>query len=178
MSALKLKDGDELLCAGLATVGVEIVIATSGGRLLRFHVDELPIASRTTLGDQALRLHKQEQLVGFVTLHPNDNLILVSQSGYGKRIPVSVLRPAHPGDIGTHALQLTTKTDALVAIAPALAQAEVSLLTDANRAAHLEIETIPLWGKEGPGDRVLKANRGEKIIAVTVTPSASNLEDS
>jgi len=178
LSALKLKAGDELLSAGLATAAAEIVIGTSGGRLLRFHVDELPIASRTTVGDQALRLHKQEQLVGFVALHPNENLLLVTHHGYGKRIPVSVLRPAHPGDIGTHAIQLTTKTDALVAITQALAQAEVSLLTDANRAIHLVTETIPLWGKEGPGDRLLKVNRGEKIIAVTVIPSASNLEHS
>jgi len=178
LSALKLKAGDELLFADLATAAVEIVIATSGGRLLRFQVDELPLGSRATLGDQALRLHKQERLVGGAILSPDSNLLLISALGYGKRIPVTILRPAHLGDIGTHAVQLTTKTDTLVAISHALANAEVSLLTDTNRAARLATETIPIWGKEGPGDRLLKVSRGEKIITATVIPTASNLEDS
>lgn len=177
ISAIKLKAGDQLQFVALATTVKEIVIATSTGRLLRFPGEELPITGRATLGDQAIRLQKQETLVGLATLSPDGHLLLVSQQGYGKRIPLSVLRLAHRGDIGTHAVQLITKTDAVVAITEALAASEVSLLTDANRAVHLVVDRIPLWGKDGPGDRLLKVQRGEKIIALTLTPSASNLED-
>jgi len=177
ISAIKLKAGDQLQFVALATTVKEIVIATSTGRLLRFPGEELPITGRATLGDQAIRLQKQETLVGLATLSPDGHLLLVSQQGYGKRIPLSVLRLAHRGDIGTHAVQLITKTDAVVAITEALANSEVSLLTDANRAVHLVVDQIPLWGKDGPGDRLLKVQRGEKIIALTLTPSASNLED-
>jgi len=61
-----------------------------------------------------LRLRKQEQLVGCVTLGKlDDNLLLVSQLGYAKRMPVSKLRRANRGDIGTQALYFTTKSDAL-----------------------------------------------------------------
>lgn len=176
--ALKLKAGDQLLCARLVEATAEIVIATSSGRLLRFQLNELPVMSRATLGEQALRLHKQEHLVGFVTLQAEDNLLLVSQQGYGKRIPLNALRLGHRGDIGTHALQLSTKTDALAAIAPAPPTAEATLFTDANRAADLAVDTIPLWGKDGPGSRLLKVNRGETVIGVTITTAGSNLENS
>lgn len=177
--ALKLKAGDQLLCASLVeTTAAEIVIATSAGRLLRFQLDELPVMSRASLGEQALRLHKQEHLVGFATLQAEDNLLLVSQQGYGKQIPLNVLRLGHRGDIGTHALQLSTKTDALAAIAPAPPTAEVTLFTDANRAADLAVDTIPLWGKDGPGSRLLKVDRGETVIGVTTITAGSNLENS
>ncbi|HEY9844740.1 MAG TPA: DNA gyrase subunit A, partial [Candidatus Caenarcaniphilales bacterium] len=165
LSLLKLRPGDQLLYAGLAEPQGEIVIATSVGRLLRFQVDKLPLLSRIALGDQALRLHKQELIVGLATLKDEEQLLLVSRQGYVKRMPVHVLRFAHLGEIGTQAIQFVTKSDALAAITPAPATAEVAFLSDANHATYLAIEAIPLWGKEGPGTHLLKVNKGEMIIA-------------
>jgi DNA gyrase subunit A len=173
LTALKLKQDDQLLRASLTEPDKEVVVATSGGRLLRFQADEVPVMGRTALGHQALRMRKQEHLVGLVTLPADEHLLLVSQQGYVKQLPLNSLRLAHRGDIGTPALQFANKIDTLVAILPALPEADLVLSTDTNRLARFAINSIPIWGKDGSGTRLLEVNRGEKVVAATAIQSPS-----
>lgn len=168
LSVCKLKDGDYLAWMGLVDSNSEVAIATSTGRLLRFASDEIPLMGRTTLGQQALRLHKQERLVGAIVLQTYDNLLLVSERGYGKRMPLNAVRLGRLGDLGTTAIQFVAKPDHLAAIAPAPSNAEVMLFTDKNRMAHLSLAQIPIWGKDGSGKLLLNLEVGEKLSSASV----------
>jgi DNA gyrase subunit A len=137
---------------------------------LRFEVndEQLPLMGRTAQGNQALRLRGREQVVGCVTLSTDDNLLLVTEQGYGKRLPVSALRRVNRGDLGTQALQFKTSTDSLVGMVPASRESEVMLVTSGERVVRLRLEAVKLWGKDGTGDRVAKLQQEEKIIAVAI----------
>jgi DNA gyrase subunit A len=88
LSVMKLKDQDVLSYVAWAKEGQQVAIATTGGRVLRFIIDDqLPIMGRNTAGNPALRLRYDEKLVGCVILNEEDNLLLISQQGYGKRLP-------------------------------------------------------------------------------------------
>ncbi|HEY9876333.1 MAG TPA: DNA topoisomerase (ATP-hydrolyzing) [Candidatus Obscuribacterales bacterium] len=168
LTLIKLKDNDELAYASLTKERQEVVLATSGGRLLRFLVNDqqLPVMGRTAQGLQALRLGRAEHLVGAASLDRGDNILLVSQLGYAKRLPVTALRLANRGDIGTQALQFTTKTDSLAGMVPLAAEAEVVLLTSTQRLVRLSVDAVALWGKDGIGDRISQLKPDEKIINV------------
>ncbi|MBD2042745.1 DNA gyrase/topoisomerase IV subunit A [Microcoleus sp. FACHB-672] len=170
LTVMKLKDDDLLVYAHLAAADEEVVLATSGGRLLRFEVNEeqLPVMGRTAQGYQALRLRKQEELVGCATMGTNKDLLLVSELGFAKRLPIHLLRPANRGEIGTQALQFTTKSDSLAGIVPAAKDASVMLHTSADRLVKLPIGEVAIWGKDGAGDRVPLLNSGEKVISLTL----------
>ncbi len=92
--------------------------------------------------------------------------MLISQLGYGKRLPVSSLRMANCGDIGTQALQFTSKTDNLAAMVLAKPEAKATLLTTQERAISLAVDSIPFWGKDGAGDRLVSLKSGEKIVKI------------
>jgi DNA gyrase subunit A len=177
LTVMKFKDDDQLLFTHFTQTGQDVVLATIGGRLLRFQVDDeqLPVMGRTAVGLQALRLRKQEQLVGCVTLGKlDDNLLLVSQLGYVKRMPVSKLRRANRGDIGTQALYFTSKSDALTAMVLAPAAGEVALVTNTQRVVRLPVDSVTLLGKDGTGERIPSLKPDEKIITVTSLASTSN----
>jgi DNA gyrase subunit A len=159
----KLKAGDLLFWAGLATASTELAIATSTGRVLRFPCSEIPLLGRSTLGQAALRLRVQEQLVGAAILQSEDNLLLISEQGYGKRMPINAVRLTRFGDLGTPALQFANKKDRLAAIAPAIPGETLIVLTDANRCAYLQSDQVALWGKDGTGKRLLVTQPTEKI---------------
>ncbi len=174
LTVIKLKDDDQLLSAQMTQPGKDVVLATIGGRLLRFQVndEQLPVMGRTAVGIQALRLRRQEKLVGCVTLGKlDDNLLLVSQMGYAKRMPVSALRRGNRGDIGTQALYFTSRSDSMVGMVLAPTAAEVAMVTNAQRVVRLPVETVALFGKDGKGDRISALNPNEKIITVTVLAS-------
>jgi len=166
---IKLKDDDHLHYVNFAQIGQQLVLATTNGRILRFEVndEQLPLMGRTAQGNQALRLSRREHLIGCATLAVDDHLLLVSEQGYRKRLPVSAIRRGNRGALGTQALQFKTATDSLVGIAPALPKSEVALLTSAERVVILPIDSVEVLGKDGTGDRIPKLKPEEKIISVT-----------
>ncbi|MEH2415296.1 DNA topoisomerase (ATP-hydrolyzing) subunit A [Nostoc sp.] len=182
ITILKLKDDDELSFTQFNTPGEHLILASSGGRLLRFAVndEQLPIMGRAAMGLQAFRLLKNQQMVGCVTVGKDDQLLLVTQEGYAKRIAASQLRAANRGDLGTQALKFASKTDNLAGMVIAMpslrdatrtagyanASGEVALVTNKERVVRIPVETVPLLGKDVKGESILQLNRDEKIITV------------
>ncbi|HLO48103.1 MAG TPA: DNA topoisomerase (ATP-hydrolyzing) [Kamptonema sp.] len=168
VTAVKLKDDDELRYAMLSKVGEQVVLATSGGRLLRFQLndEELPPMGRAAQGSQATRLRKQEQLVGCVTLAADGSLLMVSEFGWAKRMPVGSVRLTGRGEIGTQAFHFAEPKDTLVGLLGAIPRQEVKLLTNNGRLLRVGMDKIAFWGKDAPGDRAVNLNAGEKIVKV------------
>lgn len=176
LTVIKFKDDDQLLSVQLTQHSSNLILATAGGRLLRFGVndEQLPIMGRTAVGVQALRLRKQEQLVGCVTVDKlNENLLLVSQLGYAKRLSVSTLRSANRGAIGMQVLTFSNKSDDLAGMVVATAQSEVAIVTSNQRVLRIPVDSVTLSGKEGTGDRLPSLKENEKIITVTPVNTVS-----
>ena len=168
LTALKLKDDDALKFASLALPEEQLVIATSAGRILKFTVNDekLPVMGRAAQGQQVLRVGRQETIVSCLVLNPKDELLLLTAQGYAKRMQLRLLRPTQRGEMGTYAIQFALKSDQLVGAAPALAGAELTVLTDADRLLRVEVDQVKLWGKDGAGDRAAQLNKKEKIIEI------------
>jgi DNA gyrase subunit A len=79
---------------------------------------------------------------------------------------VKALRPTQRGEVGTYAIQFTTKTDSLIGAAPALPGSAVTVLTDADRLLRIPVDQVNLWGKEGAGDRAVKLPKKETILEI------------
>ncbi|MBD2524510.1 DNA gyrase subunit A [Nostoc sp. FACHB-133] len=182
ITILKLKDDDELSFTQFTAPGAHLILASSGGRLLRFATndEQLPIMGRTAMGLQAFRLLKNQQMVGCVTVGKDDHLLLVTQEGYAKRMAASQLRAANRGDLGTQALKFASKTDNLAGMViamPSLRDAtrtagyantsgEVALVTNKERVVRIPVETVPILGRDVKGESIIQLNRDEKIITV------------
>ncbi|MDJ0553339.1 MAG: DNA topoisomerase 4 subunit A [Microcoleaceae cyanobacterium MO_207.B10] len=168
MTVIKLKEDDELRYANLAAVGEQVVLATSGGRLLRLEIDDeqLPLMGKTAQGSQATRLRKQEELVGCVTLDADRNLLLVSEQGYGKQIDIGALRVANRGGIGQNAFQFTKQTDILAGIVVGESDVLVQMLTTDGRVCEMIADAVKVRGQDDKGDRLLKLGAKERIIKV------------
>ncbi len=168
VTILKLKDNDELLLTQFMTPGEHLILASSGGRLLHFEVNDtqLPRMGRTAVGLQALRVGKQHQMVGCVTLSKNYNLLLVSQSGYAKQLSPSKLKLANRGDLGAQAFKFASPTDNLAGIALVKPESEIALVTSNQRVVRLIGESVPLLNKTDKGEKVVQLNRDEKILTV------------
>ncbi|HAX80040.1 MAG TPA: DNA topoisomerase IV, partial [Cyanobacteria bacterium UBA11372] len=169
MTLIKLKDNDKVSYASVTNQRQEVILATSGGRVLRFQINEqqLPLMGRTAQGIQAVRLRSQEKLVGGLTLAPNENILLVSALGYAKRMPVSALRLVNIGEIGSQMMQFIGRIDNLAAMVAAKESAEVTLVTE-RRTVRVGVKSVHFYGKDGMGDRIVQLNPDEKIVNVVI----------
>jgi len=170
ISILKLKDDDQLLFADYITTNSQLMVASASGRVLRFEVndEQLPLMGRAAMGLQAMRLGKQlgkpEEMVGCVILG-TDDLLVITQMGYAKRLSISSWRKGNRGDLGTQIMKFTSKADTLVGMVAAKA-GEVALVTNTQRVLKIPMSSIPLLGRDGTGERIAQLNRDEKVITV------------
>jgi DNA gyrase subunit A len=170
LTALKLKEDDQLQLASLTQVGEQVILATSSGRVLRFEVNDLqlPIATRTSQGNSGMRVGKKEKIVGWAIALLEDTFLMVSEQGYVKQMPVRALRRANPGELGTQVFSFANRTDVLAGIVAALPEALVFLLTNENHLARIDVDEIEVRGKDEKGDRVIKLDKTERIISVSL----------
>jgi DNA gyrase subunit A len=168
LALIKLKEDDRLSFVCLAKERQNLAIATSGGRILRFAIEDtqLPIMGRNAQGNSVLRLRFGESLSGCVALDSKEQLLLVSQQGYGKRLPLEKLRLAKVGDIGTQALQFADKNDTLATAIAASKGSKAILLTSRDRHIVLALDAIAVGSKDGTGERLAKLKSEEAIVSV------------
>ncbi len=171
LTALKLKSGDTLQYALPAEIGSDLVLASSGGRLLRFQVndEQLPEMSRAAQGSQAIRLPKSETLVGCVAVRSKDSLLLVSTKGYAKRILASNFRASNRGGIGSQSFKFSLKNDSLTSMILAVPEVSFNVITDQDRIARRPIDDVPLQGRSQPCDRLFTTARSEVITETLIT---------
>lgn len=165
---IKLKEDDRLRYVCRSQEGQNLAIATTGGRVLRFEIndEQIPLMGRSAQGNQILRLRYGEEISGCVALKANENLLMVTGLGYGKRLPVNTLRLAKVGDIGTQVVQFASKTDNLAGMIMGKAKSNLVLQTSNKRSIVVSVDSVPLLGKDGAGDRIAKLKADEIVVSV------------
>lgn len=118
LTVIKLKDDDRVLLAQPVVVGQALILASTGGRLLRLTIDDqrVPVLGRTAQGHQGLRLRKTEWLAGATVATARETIAIISQSGFVKPLAVESLKVGDRGAIGVQAVQFKTKTDGLIGV--------------------------------------------------------------
>ncbi len=165
---VKLKEKDILKYFFFTEAEQEIVIATTGGRILRLPVDDvqIPIMGRNAQGNRVMRLRLKESLAGSCAVRSNEQIAVISQLGFGKRIPVNTLRLGNRGDIGTQAIQFTTKEDMLAGIISTKGRENITLTTNINRRLVLPVTSLKLADKSSAGEKIGKLKADEIITGI------------
>ena len=165
---VKLKDKDVLKYFSFTAPGQEMVIATTGGRILRLPVNDtqIPVMGRNAQGNRVMRLRLKESLVGCDAVYPQDSIALITQQGFGKRIPVNSLRLGNRGDIGTQAIQFSSKEDLLAGIISTTNKENIILTTNIDRRLVLPVESLKSAEKNSTGEKIGKLKSDEIITGI------------
>ncbi len=83
--AIKLKEDDELVDVKVVGPNDQLLMATAGGRAIRFAESDARAMGRNTSGVRGIRLKKGDTCVGMVVADPEATLLTACEKGYGKR---------------------------------------------------------------------------------------------
>ena len=81
--AMDLEPGDELIGARLVGAEDQVMLITERGQSIRFEVQELRAASRTSGGVRGIRLDERDNVVDLCAARPDAELLVVTQKGTG-----------------------------------------------------------------------------------------------
>jgi DNA gyrase subunit A len=180
VNAITIKDGDELLQARLTDGNAEVLMATCNGRAIRFNEKHVRSMGRTAAGVKGITLSSADDaVIGMICVSdPNDDILVVSEKGYGKRSKLEDYRVTNRGGKGVKTMKITDKTGKLIAIKNVTDEHDLMIINKSGIAIRLAVKEISTLGRATQGVKLINLSKKQDAIAsVTKVPSSNGEEE-
>ncbi len=169
--AINLLEGDELVDVRLTNGNNELIIASRNGRAVRFHENAIRTMGRVSTGVRGMRLAGDDDaVVGMIVVNDaeNENVMVVSENGYGKRSQVEEYRITNRAGKGVLTMNVTDKTGRLVAIKNVNDSNDLMIINKSGIAIRLSVAECRVMGRNTQGVKLINlAKKNDIIAAVT-----------
>ena len=168
INAISVNEGDRLLDVQLMAGGAEVVLASRAGRAVRFNEAKVRSMGRNAAGVRGISLAgPDDRVVGMVCVSdPTQELLVVSESGFGKRSELGEYRVTNRGGKGVRAMKLTDKTGQLVSIKDVNDADELMIINKSGITIRLRMSDLRTIGRATQGVRLLKISDRDEISSV------------
>jgi DNA gyrase subunit A len=175
INALTIHEGDQLLEARLTNGINEVFIATRYGMAIRFNESKVRAMGRSAAGVRGVTLEdEQDAVVGMVCIDSNNKsqtILVLSESGNGKRSDFDDYRLTNRGGKGVKTMQVTAKTGNVVAIKNVCDEDELMIMTRSGITIRTPMRDIRVMGRATQGVRVIRLDEDDAIADVAVVPA-------
>jgi DNA gyrase subunit A len=164
--AIKLDSDDELISACKTTSGNEVLIASRGGKSIRFPEDQVRAMGRAAAGVRGMGLQAGDHVVGMEVLSPGATILTLTEKGYGKRTPLDDYRLQRRGGQGVITIRTSARNGEVVGVAQVVDDDEVMLITDGGKVLRAKVAGISTMGRATQGVRIMNLDSGEKMVSM------------
>ena len=167
--AINLDEGDELWFV-LKTKGNDcVLVATHGGRGIRFEETDARSMGRQARGVKCMTLEEGDYIVGASVIDQQAidegaKIITVSENGYGKKCEFDEFKIQARGGKGICCHKLSDKTGMLAGISVVYPGDDVMLITDSGIIIRIAADEIPVYGRATGGVIVMRTEENARII--------------
>ncbi|MBP8084815.1 MAG: DNA gyrase subunit A, partial [Cloacibacterium sp.] len=168
INAIEIREDDQLLEAKLTTGTSEIMIATRGGKCIRFPEEKVRSVGRTSIGVRGIDLSEGDEVIGMIVVNDleKDSVLVVSERGYGKRTAVEDYRITNRGGKGVITLNITEKTGDLIAIQSVTDEDGLMIINKSGVAIRMGLDALRIMGRNTQGVRLINLKNSDEIAAV------------
>jgi DNA gyrase subunit A len=166
--AINLNDDDRLNWVMWTDGRKDLVLATKGGKALRFSETDVRPMGRQTAGVKAIRLVEDDRLVCTVAVDPNDtrDLLTVSEKGLGKRTSLEEYRCQGRHTQGVITLSITEKTGAVVGVEVVEDDDEIMCISSGGVLIRVPVKHIRRTGRNAQGVKIVSPDPDTVVRAV------------
>ena len=162
---ITLKDEDELISVKKTSGEDDIMMAASNGRMVRFEENKVRVLGRNAAGVRGINLDGS-YLVGMEIANKKQDVLVITEKGYGKKTPVDEYRITNRGGKGVKTINITDKNGALVAFKVVDSGVDVMLMSNSGTIIRLDVDKISTMSRVTQGVRLI--NLKEKQIVTSV----------
>jgi DNA gyrase subunit A len=167
--AITIDADDELAWVDVSTGTDDIIIATSQGKIARFHEGEIRAMGRDAAGVIGIRLaRKGDYVVGMSVVQQDTDLLVLTETGYGKRVPLGEFRPMHRGSQGVRLISLEGRKTGNVAAVQQVTDVdeELLLISAGGQVVRTDVRTINRQHAQARGVITMRLNEGDKVVGI------------
>lgn len=165
--AITIKEGDELLQAILTDGNNEIIMATKSGRAIRFNESAVRCIGRTGSGVRGITYDDEnDEVVGLVCVeNDKENILVLSEKGFGKRSLVEDYRVTNRGGKGVKTMKISDKTGDLIAIDKISDDNDLMIINRSGITIRLSAGEIRTSGRATQGVKLINLTKKQDEIA-------------
>jgi len=163
---MDLEPGDALVAAQLACSNDHAVLVTATGQALRFPVRQLRSASRQSGGVRGILLAKGDRVVGMEIARPDQELLVVSSKGYGKRTTFEEYPTQGRGGQGVRTFTVNERRGQLVAALTVNSNQELMLISEDGIVIRTTVDSIAIQGRATMGVTLMGVGAGDTVASV------------
>ena len=176
--AVGIREGDELISAILTDGNSELLIASKNGKMVRCDEAEFREMGRGASGVKGITLYGDDDAVigMLVSNSGDDDILVVSETGYGKRSALSEYRKTHRGSKGVTTLKVTDKTGGLVAVTNVNDEEDLMIINRSGITLRMKVADLRVLGRNTQGVKLINLRGKDFIASITKVPT-DNEED-
>ena len=140
----------------------------SGGQAIRFHESDVRPMGRPAAGVIGIRMDPGDEVIGFQVIREEQDLLVVSERGLGKRTTIDQYRIQGRGGKGIQAMRLTNRTGKIVGAAMVSPEDAVLLMNTSGVAIRIAASQISLIGRTTQGVTLMRLTEDQTIASMTI----------
>lgn len=179
VNAITIREGDQLIEAKLTNGNNEVILAAKNGKAIRFNEDTVRPIGRTGTGVKAITIEGDDEVVGMVCVEKGtkEDILVVSENGYGKRTDLDDYRITNRGGKGVKTLQITEKTGKLVAIKSVSDDNDLMIINRSGVTIRIPVSDIRVAGRATQGVKVINLRNNDAIASVVPVPKSEEADE-
>ncbi len=168
INAITIREDDELLEAKLTTGTSQILLGLKSGKAIRFEESKTRPMGRNAAGVRGITLaNEDDEVIGMISVHNfEDDILVVSENGYGKRSTIDDYRVTNRGGKGVKTISITDKTGNLVAIKNVSDSDDLMIINKSGIAIRMSVEDLRVMGRATQGVKLINLKESDSIAAV------------
>ena len=164
---ISLKENDELIGVKKTDGECDTIMASSTGRIAVFNEEEVRVMGRTASGVKGISL-ENGKCVGLETAKADDNIIIVTEKGYGKKTHISEYRKTKRGSKGVKALNITEKNGNIAAIKRFEENNDLMIITNNGIIIRIPLDQISQLGRVTQGTRLINLKDNQIVSTISL----------
>jgi DNA gyrase subunit A len=167
--AITLDPDDELAWVDVSTGRDDIIIATAEGKLARFNESDVRAMGRQAGGVIGIRpAGASDYVVSMSVVQPDKDLLVLTETGYGKRVRLSAFRTMRRGPQGVRLISLEgRKTGHVAAVQQVTEQDdELLLISAAGQVVRTDVRTVNRYSPQARGVITMRLNEGDRVVGI------------
>jgi DNA gyrase subunit A len=167
--AIKIRDDDELVAVRRVDPGDEILMVSHEGLTVRFREEDARAMGRDTSGVRGMDVSgKDNYVLAMDVARPGQDLLVVTDSGYGKRTDVEEYRLTSRGAKGVKTITFTDAKGLLAAALVVREHEELVFISQNGMVQRTAVRGINRYGRAAQGVRVMNLREGDEVSAVAL----------
>jgi DNA gyrase subunit A len=167
--AIKIRDDDELVAVRKTGGDDDIIMVARSGKAARFHESQARPMGRDTGGVRGMNVsQKGNAVLAMDVARPDQELLVVTVNGFGKRTPIPDYPVKNRGTMGVKTISMTDRKGALVGALVVREHQELVFISQSGMVQRTGVKGISQQGRPAQGVTVMNLREDDEVSAVAL----------